>query len=66
MELSWNNIRFILLRRIIPALCLFVPVGAGTNHEEDSFPGFAGYLKPAQAKHWRWLERDWGTVGLPG
>ncbi len=62
MELSWNNIRSILLRGIIPALCLFIHVGVAAAQKEGSLLRSAGYLNPAPAKHWRWLERDWGTA----
>lgn len=52
----------IFRRSIITALCFLVPVGAGAGPKEGYLFRSTGYLKPVPAKHWRWLERDWGAA----
>ncbi len=47
---------------IIAALCVFIHVGVAAAQKEGSLLRSAGYLNPAPAKHWSWLERDGGTA----
>ncbi|UCH63420.1 MAG: hypothetical protein JSU77_02900 [Fidelibacterota bacterium] len=54
--------RSILRRNIIIAFCLFLPVQAGAGSNGRPPVRSSRYVNPSPAKHWRWLERDWGTA----
>jgi len=47
---------------IVAGLCVFIHVGVAAGQMEGYFFRSVGYLNPAPAKHWKWLERDWGTA----
>lgn len=52
----------ILRKSAVTALCILLPVGVIAGPKKTSLRRSTELLKSAPAKHWRWLERDWGTA----